>query len=613
LKCKESEKSIGHFCDACISTITFVDSVSRRDINDIWHDIYKGAIDRNNLILLPYTTFSQTIILPCFYCGEFANNGFHGIDRYDNTKGYIVSNIKPCCSRCNIMKNDMHVQAFIDKVKIILKYTNDNLPIPSELVEKWRQCYTTKEKSTFTTYKNNVINSRKISFHLTEEEYISFLNNPCYLCGIVSSEYHKNGIDRIDSELGYTMENCKTCCTHCNLMKNSTNLPEFLKHCLRISKYYKTNEENVIYNSVPRFNKHEELYRSSDIYEFIQKNTIEHFCSWAKEACKTSQFIQGIRDIYDKKHEGKEETIKKIQRQMEMERTRTCKERDESHDTKHYSAKTVHAMLSNGKSEEFKDWYEKKFGASESFQEQFETLIGSIVAIPTKDGIELCRKFMKAETSRRKSIMKSHIKREMKVPEKRKAWVAKDLPKIQQNIIEYTNINVIEHIALVENKPKQWKSIDIYNCIKNKKGTEYKKHCEENNEMNDIWENKWKTFADIVFGALSFDSIKDYIQSFVVELRSNRHKKLIEKSKANIIEREDRLVWPKETVLKAFVEGKINKFKEFNIVNGETGEVWERRWSKLITDLERTLGESERLEIIRKFQVNVRIARYRAK
>jgi len=44
----------------------------------------------------------------CTYCGGPG----YGIDRIDSSKGYIEGNVTPCCSRCNIMKNNMTVAEF---------------------------------------------------------------------------------------------------------------------------------------------------------------------------------------------------------------------------------------------------------------------------------------------------------------------------------------------------------------------------------------------------------------------------------------------------------------------------------------------------------------------
>jgi hypothetical protein len=50
--------------------------------------------------------FQQLISSPCHYCGGPLDETGCGLDRKDNSLGYIGSNIVPCCGICNIVKND---------------------------------------------------------------------------------------------------------------------------------------------------------------------------------------------------------------------------------------------------------------------------------------------------------------------------------------------------------------------------------------------------------------------------------------------------------------------------------------------------------------------------
>src|SRR5690606_27568041 len=43
-----------------------------------------------------------------------------------------------------------------------------------------------------------------------------------------------NGIDRVNSNLGYTLENIVPCCKRCNWMKLNISLTDFLRHVGRI-------------------------------------------------------------------------------------------------------------------------------------------------------------------------------------------------------------------------------------------------------------------------------------------------------------------------------------------------------------------------------------------
>ena len=46
-----------------------------------------------------------------------------------------------------------------------------------------------------------------------------------------------NGIDRIDSSKGYTVENSVPCCKYCNTAKNTMSVDEFLKWIGRVYKF----------------------------------------------------------------------------------------------------------------------------------------------------------------------------------------------------------------------------------------------------------------------------------------------------------------------------------------------------------------------------------------
>lgn len=95
-------------------------------------------------------------------------------------------------------------------------------------------------------YKTNA-NKKNLEFRLTDEEVISYFDKPCHYCGILNYNsthtrkrkdrkfykdrqftFNYNGIDRIDSSIGYTKENCITCCKICNISKNNLSEKEFL-------------------------------------------------------------------------------------------------------------------------------------------------------------------------------------------------------------------------------------------------------------------------------------------------------------------------------------------------------------------------------------------------
>lgn len=63
--------------------------------------------------------FSNLINGNCHYCGLKTANG---IDRIDNTKGYIESNVISCCKICNTMKMALSYEDFKKHIKNIYNH-----------------------------------------------------------------------------------------------------------------------------------------------------------------------------------------------------------------------------------------------------------------------------------------------------------------------------------------------------------------------------------------------------------------------------------------------------------------------------------------------------------
>jgi 5-methylcytosine-specific restriction endonuclease McrA len=70
---------------------------------------------------------------------------------------------------------------------------------------------------------------RKHDFSLTEDQFFHIIGLPCFYCGEKPSmkykmdykhDFKNNGIDRIDNNIGYIMENSVPCCFTCNRSKH---------------------------------------------------------------------------------------------------------------------------------------------------------------------------------------------------------------------------------------------------------------------------------------------------------------------------------------------------------------------------------------------------------
>lgn len=69
----------------------------------------KGRAKKKGLSLkLTKEQVTEIIKRPCHYCGTSELN--RGLDRYDNSIGYLIDNVRPSCVRCNRAKNDMSLR-----------------------------------------------------------------------------------------------------------------------------------------------------------------------------------------------------------------------------------------------------------------------------------------------------------------------------------------------------------------------------------------------------------------------------------------------------------------------------------------------------------------------
>jgi hypothetical protein len=101
-------------------------------------------------------------------------------------------------------------------------------------------------------YVNNA-DMRGLSWDLAREDLDRLFSGPCFYCGHPPSQkirapgkMNKNrdhflysGIDRVDSEVGYTRENCVSCCPTCNFAKGSMDMESFKTWVRRVFAHMK--------------------------------------------------------------------------------------------------------------------------------------------------------------------------------------------------------------------------------------------------------------------------------------------------------------------------------------------------------------------------------------
>lgn len=99
--------------------------------------------------------------------------------------------------------------------------------------------------SLYNAYRNGAL-ARNLDFKVSKEKFREITKQDCFYCGTPAVQlfyphkkyatggYVYNGIDRIDSSLGYFDGNMVPCCKHCNTMKWQLSVDDFFGHVVKI-------------------------------------------------------------------------------------------------------------------------------------------------------------------------------------------------------------------------------------------------------------------------------------------------------------------------------------------------------------------------------------------
>ena len=225
----------------------------------------QNNIDRNNNIKIHFTVYKRSAGLkqlpfemtqdefelivknPCNYCGIIQEKGFNGIDRLDSSVGYAMENSVSCCSMCNYMKNTVSESVFVRRAEHILTY---NGLIDGRLCP---ELFGDHKGVSYNDYKYRATKKKNLDFTTTPDEFDMIRMYDCYLCGKENTTIHRNGVDRFDNLIGYTPDNCRSCCADCNYMKRNYSYDDMLEKMKLIYEHNQNMvfDENDIANITP--------------------------------------------------------------------------------------------------------------------------------------------------------------------------------------------------------------------------------------------------------------------------------------------------------------------------------------------------------------------------
>lgn len=106
--------------------------------NKLFNSRKGSAKFRGYDFLLSKDDAKKLFVGECHYCGSVPARTsesfdekfiFNGIDRVDNTKGYILGNVVSCCYTCNLMKNTFTVEEFLLHIKRIASHASSEIGV----------------------------------------------------------------------------------------------------------------------------------------------------------------------------------------------------------------------------------------------------------------------------------------------------------------------------------------------------------------------------------------------------------------------------------------------------------------------------------------------------
>lgn len=136
-----SLKTGRHASCGCLQRELLANRMLKPDYASFKHEIYKNykraAKKRDYEFTLTKPEFIDLIQNDCHYCGGKPSMTWHGtkrtivnldgfryngVDRVDNTDGYIIGNVVSCCKICNNSKNTLTVDEWLEWVTRVYEF-----------------------------------------------------------------------------------------------------------------------------------------------------------------------------------------------------------------------------------------------------------------------------------------------------------------------------------------------------------------------------------------------------------------------------------------------------------------------------------------------------------
>ena len=216
--------------------------------------------------------------------------------RHLERKEYQVRQLTPdMCLGCGITITEPTEGFRNDTVKRC-KECYVKLKETEEKRERDERDYNKERKANILTHYNEYLRGaikKNLQFNLDADQFETLVNSRCHYC----DEYDGTkviGIDRVDSERGYFIENVVPCCSTCNFMKSDLEKDDFLNHICKIYLHSCADAETA--ESVKSEEKRSYI-RPRKILELYRNKKIQDYIELCKKDERSPLFIDKINKL----------------------------------------------------------------------------------------------------------------------------------------------------------------------------------------------------------------------------------------------------------------------------------------------------------------------------
>jgi hypothetical protein len=214
---------------------------------------------------------------------------------------------------------------------------------------------------------------RNKQFELTIDDFSELVNSRCEYCDYYD-ETEVVGIDRVNNGCGYIRGNVVPCCAECNVMKNDTNVDDFVARVSKIYKHYIEDRGPGVSamggagagaDSVPTGKSYISPKKILGKYKTCDLNTYIEECV---KDCRSPTFIDKIKNLSTMKL-NEEESRKYIKNILKIESN------SKDLDRKNINKKEMFGYLKLRNVSACVEHYGKVHGIPEGFREDIQTLV----------------------------------------------------------------------------------------------------------------------------------------------------------------------------------------------------------------------------------------------